>query len=67
MIVDIGYADFRALSPPEIAPTEAAARNIIAQFPADAGRSLGDFVDTSILDDLRRGGVFAKLRAKYGS
>jgi NitT/TauT family transport system substrate-binding protein len=64
-IVDIAYADFRALSPPEIEPTPAAAQNVLAQFP-DAGRNLADYVDTSILHSLRRDGVFARLQETYG-
>ena len=63
-IVDIAYEDFRALSPPEIEPTQAAAENILAQFP-DASRNLADYIDTSILDGLKRDGVFAALAEKY--
>jgi len=51
-ILDISYEDFKALSPPDLAPTKAAADNIIAQFP-DASRSLGDYIDMSILDGLK--------------
>jgi NitT/TauT family transport system substrate-binding protein len=63
-ILDISYEDFKALSPPDIAPTKAAADNILAQFP-DAGRNLADYVDTGILDGLKREGVFTTLRQKY--
>ena len=64
-IVDIAYQDFRALSPPEIEPTRAAAENILAQFP-DASRDVGGYVDTSVLDSLKRDGVFTALGEKYG-
>jgi ABC-type nitrate/sulfonate/bicarbonate transport system substrate-binding protein len=64
-IVDVAYEDFRALSPPEIEPTRAAAENVLAQFP-DASRNLSDYIDTSVLDGLKRDGVFAALRQKYG-
>ena len=52
-IVDIAYNDFKALSPPDLMPTAAAAENILKQFP-DVSRNLADYIDTSILDSLRR-------------
>jgi NitT/TauT family transport system substrate-binding protein len=52
-IVDIAYEDFRALSPPDLMPTAAAAENILRQFP-DVSRNLADYVDTGILDGLRK-------------
>jgi ABC-type nitrate/sulfonate/bicarbonate transport system substrate-binding protein len=64
-ILDIGYDDFKALSPPEIEPTREAADNILAQFPG-ASRNVSDYVDTGILDDLKVQGLFAMLHAKYG-
>ena len=63
-IVDVAYEDFRALSPPEIEPTRAAAENVLAQF-ADASRNLSDYIDTSVLDGLKRDGVFTALAQKY--
>ena len=50
-ILQISYDDFKALSPPDLAPTRAAAENILRQFP-DASRNLADYIDTSILDSL---------------
>ena len=52
-IVDIAYNDFEALSPPDLMPTAAAAENILKQFP-DVSRNLADYIDTSILDGLRK-------------
>jgi len=63
-ILDISYEDFKALSPPDIAPTKAAADNILAQFP-DASRNLADYVDMSLLNGLNRDGVFKALQQKY--
>lgn len=63
-ILDISYEDFKALSPPDIAPTKAAADNILAQFP-DASRDLADYVDGSILDRLKKDGLFTALGQKY--
>jgi NitT/TauT family transport system substrate-binding protein len=47
-ILAIAYDDFRALSPPGIAPTRAAAENVLAQFP-DASRDLDDYLDMRLL------------------
>jgi len=66
-ILDVGYRDFRALSPPDIAPTRAAAENVLMQFPPAGSMNIADYVDTSILDDLQRQGVFARLQQKYSS
>jgi NitT/TauT family transport system substrate-binding protein len=63
-ILDISYNDFKALSPPDITPTKAAADNILAQFP-DASRNLADYIDPSILDGLKKDGVFTALQQKY--
>ena len=52
-ILQISYNDFKALSPPDLAPTPAAAENIIKQFP-EASRNLADYIDTSILESLRK-------------
>jgi NitT/TauT family transport system substrate-binding protein len=63
-IIDIAYEDFRALSPPEIEPTREAAENVLAQFP-DTSRDPADYIDTSVLDGLKRDGVFRALAHKY--
>ncbi len=54
-VLDIGFADFRALSPPTLEPTDEAARNILRQFP-DVSQNLAGYVDRSIVDDLTRAG-----------
>jgi NitT/TauT family transport system substrate-binding protein len=63
-ILDISYNDFELLSPPNIEPSGAAAKNILAQFP-DASQKSEDYVDTGILDALRKDGVFTELAQKY--
>jgi ABC-type nitrate/sulfonate/bicarbonate transport system substrate-binding protein len=65
-ILDISYNDFTALSPPTIEPTEVAAKNILAQFPASGSTNIADFIDTSLLDALKREGLFTGLQQKYG-
>ena len=63
-ILDIGYNDFKLLSPQNIEPTAAAAKTILAQFP-DASQNVEDYVDSSVLDGLRQDGVFTALAQKY--
>jgi NitT/TauT family transport system substrate-binding protein len=63
-ILDISYNDFKLLSPPNIEPSEAAAKNILAQFP-DVSQKAEDYIDTGILDTLRKDGVFTALAQKY--
>jgi ABC-type nitrate/sulfonate/bicarbonate transport system substrate-binding protein len=53
-VLDIAYDDFKQLSPPDLAPTDEAARNILALFP-EASQNIVDYVDRSILDELKRG------------
>jgi hypothetical protein len=47
-------------------PTRRGADNIIAQFPEGVSRNVDDYVDASILDDLKREGFFTSLEQKYG-
>jgi NitT/TauT family transport system substrate-binding protein len=63
-ILDISYSDFKALSPPNLEPTDAAAKNILDQFPGGS-MTIADYIDASILDELRRQGVFTALQQKY--
>jgi NitT/TauT family transport system substrate-binding protein len=63
-ILDISYNDFKLLSPRNIEPSDQAANNILSQFP-DASQKVEDYVDSGILDDLRRDGVFTALAQKY--
>jgi NitT/TauT family transport system substrate-binding protein len=51
-ILAVSYADFEALSPPDLAPTRAAAENVLAQFP-EAGRDPADYIDGSVLQAAR--------------
>jgi ABC-type nitrate/sulfonate/bicarbonate transport system substrate-binding protein len=58
-VLDIAYRDFAAMSPPDIAPTVAAAQNVLAQFPPDGSTDVADYVDFGILKDLKRQGAAA--------
>jgi NitT/TauT family transport system substrate-binding protein len=64
-IIDISYNDFKQQSPPDIEPSRQGAENILAQFPGGSSK-LGDYVDTSILDELKQEGWLAKMQQKYG-
>ena len=63
-ILDISYNDFKLLSPRNIEPSDAAAKNILAQFP-DVSQKVEDYVDSGILDTLRKDGAFTALSQKY--
>lgn len=63
-ILDISYNDFKLLSPRNIEPSDAAAKNILAQFP-DVSQKVEDYVDSGILDSLRKDGAFTALSQKY--
>ncbi len=64
-VIDISYEDFRQQSPPNIEPTRPGAENIIAQFPPEVSRNIDDYVDTSLIDALRKEGYFEMLAKKY--
>jgi NitT/TauT family transport system substrate-binding protein len=63
-ILDISYNDFKLLSPPNIEPSDQAAKNILAQFP-DVSQKVEDYVDSGILTALCKDGVFTALAQKY--
>jgi NitT/TauT family transport system substrate-binding protein len=64
-IIDISYNDFKQQSPPDLEPSRQGAENILAQFPGGSSKT-EDYVDTSILDDLKKAGFFAQMQQKYG-
>jgi hypothetical protein len=64
-ILDIAYNDFKQQSPPDLVPVRAGADNVIAQFPPDVSRKVEDYVDTSLLDGLRKEDFFMGLEQKY--
>jgi NitT/TauT family transport system substrate-binding protein len=65
-VLDISYEDFRQQSPANLAPVRAGADNIIAQFPAEVSRRVEDYVDASLLEELKADGALAALQKKYG-
>jgi NitT/TauT family transport system substrate-binding protein len=65
-IIAISYDDFRQQTPVNLEPTRRGAENIIAQFPEGVSRNVDDYVNTSLLDGLKKDGFFAALEQKYG-
>jgi ABC-type nitrate/sulfonate/bicarbonate transport system substrate-binding protein len=63
-ILEISYNDFKLLSPPDLEPSEQAAKNILAQFP-QVSQEVDGYVDRAILDRLRQDGVFTALAQQY--
>lgn len=64
-ILEIAYDDFKQQSPVDLQPTPAGAQNILKQFPK-VSQSVGNYVDTSLLDALKSQGFFAEMHQKYG-
>jgi len=65
-IVDISYTDFKAQAPPNMEPSIKGAENVIAQIGGAGSRALNDYIDTALIDGLRRDGFFAAMEQKYG-
>jgi NitT/TauT family transport system substrate-binding protein len=66
-VLAISYDDFKQQSPVDLEPVRAGADNIIAQFPAEVSRRVEDYVDASLLEELKRDGSLAALKKKYGT
>jgi ABC-type nitrate/sulfonate/bicarbonate transport system substrate-binding protein len=64
-VLDIAYEDFRQQSPPDIAPSVAAAANTLAQFASGGSTASADYIDSSIVDELKASGFAAALGRKY--
>ena len=68
-VLAITYDDFKQQLPVTGEPVRAGAVNVIAQLQNSGmhlnGTNPDDYVDTSILEELRRQGVFAEFERKY--
>jgi NitT/TauT family transport system substrate-binding protein len=64
-ILEIAYDDFKQQSPVDLQPTAAGAQNVLKLFPK-ASQTVGNYVDTSLLDALKTQGFFAEMQQKYG-
>lgn len=64
--IDNSYANFRSLTPANGEIDRKGAENIIATVAApDSGRTVDDYIDTTVLDALRDEGFFNVLQKKY--
>jgi len=63
--LDIAYDDFAKQSPPNIEPTIKGAENILAQLPGGSNK-LADYIDTSLLDEIKKEGFIDQMQKKYG-
>jgi ABC-type nitrate/sulfonate/bicarbonate transport system substrate-binding protein len=64
-VLEVTYDDFKQQSPQAIEPTAAAAENTLAQFAASGSVNPADYIDTSVLDELKASGFTARLERKY--
>lgn len=63
-ILDVSYDDFKAQSPQNLELSIPGAQNILKQFPK-VSQKVGDYMDTSLLDALKKDGFFAAMEQKY--
>jgi ABC-type nitrate/sulfonate/bicarbonate transport system substrate-binding protein len=63
-VLDITYNDFKQQSPPNLELSVPGAQNILKQFPK-VSQKAGDYLDTSLLDALKKDGFFAAMEQKY--
>jgi len=62
--IDIAYEDFAKQSPLNLEPSQKGAENILAQLAPGRGK-LDDYIDGSLLDEIRKEGFIAQMEAKY--
>jgi len=63
-VLDITYNDFKQQSPQNLEPSVPGAENILKMFPS-ADQKVADYLDTSLLDALKKDGFFAAMEQKY--
>jgi NitT/TauT family transport system substrate-binding protein len=64
-IIEITYQDFRLQTPANLEPTRAAAENVIANSAPGGSSRVADYVDTAIIEQLKKEGFVAALQRKY--
>lgn len=65
-IVDISYTDFKLQTPRNMEPSIKGAENVIAQIGGTGSTKLEDYMDPTLIENLRALGVFAIMERKYG-
>jgi ABC-type nitrate/sulfonate/bicarbonate transport system substrate-binding protein len=63
-ILDISYRDYKAQTPLNADLSPQGARNTLAQFP-DMSQRLDDYIDGSLLEEIKQDGFFAAMQTKY--
>jgi NitT/TauT family transport system substrate-binding protein len=68
-VIDATYQDFKRLMPLDFEPSRAGAANVIEQLKG-IGTEIGstnpdDYLDTGIIEELKKEGFFAALKQKY--
>jgi hypothetical protein len=66
-IVDISYADFKQQAPRSLEPNIEAAMNVIAQIPGTGSRNVEDYMDPTLIANLRKQGLFNTMERKYST
>jgi NitT/TauT family transport system substrate-binding protein len=68
-VIKATYDDFKRRIPRDAAPSQKGAENMLAQLPALGtevpSRSVSDYVDASLIEELKGKGFFAQLKQKY--
>lgn len=59
------YEEFRTETPPMLEISRQQAENVLAQFPGGSTR-MEDYVDASLIGELRQEGFFTAMERKYG-
>jgi NitT/TauT family transport system substrate-binding protein len=65
-IIDISYEDFRAQSPPDMDISMPGVENVLKVSAGSGSRNTADYIDASVLAELRKEGFFATIQKKYG-
>jgi NitT/TauT family transport system substrate-binding protein len=69
-IVQATYDDFKRRVPRDATPSREGAETMIRELPAQGLRlksvDVADYIDTSLIDDLKREGFFETMKTKYG-
>jgi NitT/TauT family transport system substrate-binding protein len=64
-VVDISYKDFALQTPANIEPSRTAAENVIANYPPGVSTKVEDYVDASVIEQLKKEGFVTALQSKY--
>ena len=69
-IIQATYDDFKARVPRDAAPSRVGAETMLREFPALGvpvkSTNVADYVDASLIEELRREGFFDAMKKKYG-